>query len=175
MANQQESDANQTGDQLKLKMSNSAKKQLFTCLTQITSILKCNRSPPADEKQRTCEKIKECIQSLVDLSPLEVIPPARGSNWFDPLIFELPKSERTRIVSHLIDIKDAALSDRLITDETKSSLIAENKRAIVQLVDLECEVQDDAIAGARSAAEEENTEEPHSKRQRGKFQFQMRI
>ena len=170
MANQEESNVTRSGEQLKLKMANSARDKLIAGLTQLSTILQCNRSPPADEKQRTCEKIKECIQSLVDLSPLAVISSARDSNWLDQLIFELPKAERTRIVSHLIDFKDAVLSD-LITDEIKRSLIAENKRAIDQLLDLPCEVQEDAITGAGSA--EEDTGERPSKKRRGRFYFKL--
>ena len=168
MANQQESNVNRGGEQLKLIYS--VRDQLITGLVQLSTILQCNRPLPADEKQRTREKTKESVLLLMDLSPLEMPPPAGDSRWVNQLTFELPGAERTRIVTHLMDIMDAVLSDRPISEETKSSLITENKRIIDQLLSLPCKVQDDGIADAKSN-EENETGEPPSKKQRGMVNF----
>lgn len=167
MANQQELEDNQIGDKPKLNLVYSNRDRLVANLTQLSAILQCNQSFSADEKQQTHQKFKESILLLMDLSS-EVTPSADDSNWLDQLTYELPRAERSRISIHLIEI-NAALSDRLITDETKRSLVNENKRIIVQMLDLPCKVQGDMIGGAGSAEEEnKNIGEPLSKKQKGR-------
>ena len=152
MLNQQEPEDDRNVDQLKLNLIYSARDQLLTNLIQLSAILQCNKSLPPDETQRTREKIKESVLLLMELS-FEVTLSADDSSWFDQLTFELPRAKRSRIVTHLIDIKDAALSDGLITGETKRSLLTENRRLIDELLDLPCKVQGNMIGGAGSVEE----------------------
>ena len=172
MANHQE-EHDQAGDQLKLIFS--VRDQLSTSLTQLSAILQCNRSLPAEEKQRTLEKIKESALLLMELSPFEATSSA-DSSWFDQLTFELPRADRPRIFGHLMDIKDALLSDDSITAKTKRNLVAENRQIVDRLLELPCKAQGDVIGGdesdesfgsgglAGSAEENDSTGEPPSKK-----------
>lgn len=90
----------------------------------------------------------------------------------DRLTVELPRAERSRIITHLMNVRDVALSDRPIIGATKRSLESENKRIINQLLDLPCKVQRDMVGGSSSTEEiideNENTGEKPLKRQRGR-------
>lgn len=164
MANQQ--DADPIGEQLKLKLVYLARDQLFTGLNQLSAVLQCNRPLSADDEQIIHKQMEKCILLLVSLSSKSTQCPD-GSSLFDKLTFELTGAERSKIVTYLMNIKEVLLCDKLIADETKRGLIAENKRIIDQLLDLPCEVQDE-IAGAAGSVEEEDTGEPPSKKRKGK-------
>lgn len=159
-------------NQLKLNLNHSTRKQLFTVLNDLSAILQYNQPIPADAKQRTSKKIDDLILVLVNLSPSGPSRSSDNSNMFeeriaDQLTADLSRAERSRIVSHLIDLKDAILSSDLFTVETKRCLIDENKQMVVRLLDLPVRIQSDGDLPSDEDTDESN-DEPVSKRQRGR-------
>ena len=176
MANQPED--SQSTRQLNLFLNYSIRDQLIGCLMQLNTILEGNRPVPEVAKQRTHEKIEKLILSLVRLpfeSPSLEPPPseppsAADSDVFeeaiaDQLTLELPETDQSRLMGLLMENRNAVQIYDKVTDAAKRSLIAKNKRIIVQLVDVPYEELSDLICGAKSANEDAG--EPSSKRQRG--------
>ena len=177
MANSPESEGDWSGDQL--KMSYSIRDRLITDLNQMSTILQCNEPIPGDAKQRTCKKIEQSILLLVSLSPFEATQLNEESDEFEEriseqLIAELSREDRSKILNHLIGIKDALLFGHKISRAAKDSLVTENRRIIIeQLLGLPCKVESNMISGAGSAVvksedKNENSGEPSAKKQRGR-------
>ena len=153
-----------------LNLNRSTRNQLIISLIGLSDTLQCNK-PTA--KQVTCNEIEDSILLLVNLSPFE--PTANSADDSDGLdqALKLLRTERSRMMDHLIDIKDALRSGQKVTDEAKRSLVTENERMVVQLMKLSREEPSDLVCGdkpAEDASEDtnENTGEPSSKRQRGR-------
>ena len=156
MANQQAPENNRSVSQLKLFLNYSTRDHLIGNLNDLSTILKCNEPIPEDAKRRTCKKIEESVGLLVKLSPFEPTPPADDSSLFEErisarLTLELSVTEQLRMVAHLVDNRIAVLTYDKVTDEAKRSLITENKRMIVQLMELPREEPSDLVSGARLA------------------------
>lgn len=144
-----------------LNLNYSTRNQLITSLNELSAILQCNKRIPDDAKQRTRKKIDDTMRLLVDLSPFEQIRMTDEPGLFEELVSDeltvkLSRADRSRVMNHLIDIKDAVLADELITGETRRSLVTENRRIIDQLLDLR-------------SGDEQNHCEPSTKRQRGRW------
>lgn len=132
-----------TADQpdLMLNMNCSTRDQLITSLNQLSVILQSNKPITESAKERIRNRIDKAMQILVDLSPFE---PVRSLNLSDPsdemvfgeMIVELAKSERSKIINHLISVRDEMMFNGLTVYETKTSLFTENKRSINQLLEL---------------------------------------
>ena len=167
--NQQEPQANRSAGQLSLSLNRSTRNQLATSLIGLSDILQFNK-PIA--KQVTCKEIEDSILRLVNLSPFEPTQSADDSGGLDQAL-KLLRSERSNVINHLVDIKDAVLFGQKVIDEAKRNLITENERMVVRLMKLSREEPSDLACGAKSAEDaneetNENTGEPSSKRQRGR-------
>ena len=112
-----------------LKLNYSTREKLIISLIQLSTILEISKPIPEDAKKRTCKIIDESIRLLVELSPFE-------STSSRQLVFELSRPESSKIMNHLVIIRDAVQIGRLITGPKRSGLVAENKRIINQLMDL---------------------------------------
>ena len=157
-----------------LKMNFSTRNRLITNLNQLFVILQRKQPISEDAKQRTRKKIDYAIRLLVDLSPFEPTQTADDSCAYedllsDQLIIELSREDRKRILNYLIEIKEVAELDEKIADETRRSLIAENRR-ISQLLEIPDFQDGMATYGVRSA-EDTNDDEPSSKKRMSKRTF----
>ena len=159
--------------ELVLNMTHSTRGQLITNLYQLSTILQCNTAIPDDAKQRTCQKIDQSVLSLMALSPFE---PTASTNGDDPtILFEekifgqltakLSRAERSKAINHLVDLRDALLFDRLVTNETKHDLVAENKRIIDILLDLP---DRDQVIKSDEEKTNENNDKPLTNKQNGR-------
>ena len=177
MTNQQED--KQNVDQLKLvlnlNLNYSTRNRLINSLNELSIILQCDEPIPEDAKQRTCRKIDDSMRLLVYLLPFGSSQSIDDTGVFEErisgqLTVKLPRAERSRIVSHLIDIKDAVLYDDKISRAAKESLVTENRRIIDQLLSLPCKVESNAIAKRELAEkiEDENSDEPQLKKQKSR-------
>ena len=127
-----------------LNLSYSKRHPLINSLSELTSILQCNTTIPDDAKQRTCQKIDQSMRLLVELSPFQPTASTDGDDLdalfeekiFGQLTAKLSRAERSKAMNHLVDLRDAVLFDRLVSDKTKHNLMAENKRIINFLLDL---------------------------------------
>ena len=68
-------------------------------------------------------------------------------------------------MNHLVDLRDAVLFDRLVTDETKHDLVAENNRIINLLLKL----PDREKLSKSSEEKNKNDDEPPTKKQIGRW------
>lgn len=165
MANQQESEDERNGDQLKLALSYSSRDQLFTCLNQLSAILQCNQSLSDDSKQSIRKQIKKSILLLVDLSPFEQTSFAEDSTVFEQLTFELSGEEQTTVMNLLMNNQNAVLFDDQMSDEIKRSLVTENSQVVLQMLELPSRVHSNCGGDLRL---DEDNGEPPSKKQRGR-------
>ena len=175
MVNQQKSGDQPNAKQLELalNLNHSARDELIISLNQLSTILQSNKPIPADAKQRARKKIYDSIRLLVDLSPFELAQSTDESNEFeetiaDQLAFKMTRADRSTIMNHLTDLKDAVQFGRLIC-ETKRNLITENKRIIHQLIDLPAREQSDQTCAGSAEDSGDNSVEPPSKQQMGKL------
>ena len=158
---------------LVLKLNYSKRDQLFTSLNELSAILQYNQSLSDVTKQRTHEKIKESVLLLMDLPSFEATQAtgdqaAGDSNEIDQLTFELSGEEQTRMISHLVGNQNAVTFYDKMDNETKRNLVTENKRIVVQLLDLPGKAQGDFGADLPSDKDtDKNNGEPPSK-QRGR-------
>ena len=173
MANRPEGDQNGEQPKLVLKLNYSKRDQLFTSLNELSAILQYNQSLSDVTKQRTHEKIKESVLLLMDLPSFEATQAtgdqaAGDSNEIDQLTFELSGEEQTRMISHLVGNQNAVTFYDKMDNETKRNLVTENKRIVVQLLDLPGKAQGDFGADLPSDKDtDKNNGEPPSK-QRGR-------
>ena len=180
MANQstsitEQSEDSRSAQQMNLCLNYRTRNGLINCLVELSTILESNRPIPEDAKDRTCKKIKESIGLLAELLPFESTPSVDDSATFEEqiavqLTLELPSEEQVGLIKHLLENRNAVLFYDKTTNQTRSSLIAENKRMIVQLMRVPSEEPSERIDGvgsAEGANGDENTGEPISKRQRG--------
>lgn len=174
MANQPEGDQNGEQPKLVLKLNYSKRDQLFTSLNELSAILQYNQSLSDVTKQRTHEKIKESVLLLMDLPSFEATQAtgdqaAGDSNEIDQLAFELSGEEQTRMISHLVDNRNAVTFYDKMDNETKRNLVTENKRIVVQLLDLPGKAQSDLGADLPPDEDtDENNSEPPSKKQKSR-------
>ena len=149
-SNQQKSEESedQRNADLLLSLNCSTRDQLITSLNQLSVVLQSNKQVPENEKQKICKKIDAAMQLLIDLSPFG---PPQSVNHFGPfeemvfgkLLVELSRTERSKIINHLIAVRDTVLFDDLIAHDVKPSLFTTNKRIINQLLDLPVKDQTD--------------------------------
>lgn len=147
MANQQES--NRGTEQPFLGLNSATRLELITSLIRLTDILQ--DSEPI-KKESTRKIIENTILLLFNLTPFKPTRPA----------LKLPRTDRSSLINHLVDMKDTVLSDSKAIVDVKRRLITENERVVIQLMKLSNPEASDLASGARS----ENGE-PASKRQRG--------
>ena len=148
-----------------LFLSCSTRTQLTTSLVSLSDILQSSQPIPEDAKSRTCKEIDDSILLLVNLPPFMRTQPADSSGQ----ALKLPRSERSNLINHLVDVKDAVQYDQKATDEAKSSLIAENERIVFELVKLSHEEPKvDDTGSAEVTNREETTGEPASEIQLGR-------
>lgn len=141
MANHQKSLNKRKIDQMVLNLSHSSRHELISSLTNLSALLQSNKVIPEKVKARISEKIDDSMCLLVELSPFEPIRSTKDSEPFEEMVFnqlivELTRAERSAIVDHLIDIRDAVQVGGLFSDEIKRDLVAESKRIINQLLEL---------------------------------------
>lgn len=152
MANQLEN--NDSAEQPNLFLNCSTRIQLISSLVHLSDTL---QSSKPIEKERTCKEINDSILLLVNLTSFNPTQPSASDG------LKLSRTERSNLINHLVDFRDAVLSDQKATD--KASVISENKKLVNQLMKLPRQETNDLAGGARSV--DENTDEPRSKRQRG--------
>lgn len=172
VANRLEANSNvQRSNFLELKCS--IRTQLANNLMRLSDILQ-EEKPLAKKSLKDGRKMtRDSILLLVDLSPFK--PSAKSSAQ----MLKLQATERIDLISHLINIKDAVLSNQEDDEEDESSeeeddestedadeiesLIIETEKIILKLMKLRQESNDLAGGSARSAVE------PASKRQRSRW------
>ena len=167
MENPQENQQNAGKLELVFNLSHSARNQLIISLSDLSIILQSSKPITENAKQRIRKMIGESVHLLMDLSPFK--PSLSTSGLFERmlsgrLMLELSAEKRLRVTSHLIAAGDAVQFDGLVTDETKRNLAAENRRIIVQLLDLLCREQS-------GRADDENNNESLSIEQMGRLPF----
>ena len=168
MAEQNESVNKQNANELKLtlNLNHSIRDQLIRSLNQLAALLQYKKPIPEDAKQRICKKIDDSMRLLVDLSPVDSTPSTEALGVFEEMVFnqlivQLTRAERSGIINHLVDIRDAVQFDNLVKDEVKGALVIENRRIINQLLDLPCREQNE------KSDENVSNDEPSSKKQQG--------
>lgn len=156
MDNQQESQGQRNAEQSEriLDLSYGKRDQMIIHFNQLSVILQCEKPIQTIAKQTISARIDESINSLVHLLPVKPAQFTNDSLVVDnivsgKLIVGLSRAERSRMVNHLIAIKDALLFGDSITDKTRRSLLTENRRILHQLLDLTC-IEESGVIG-RSA------------------------
>ena len=145
----------------------STRTQLITSLISLSDILQSNQPIPEDARSRTCKEIEDSILLLINLPPFMPTQPSAETSGGQTL--KLLRAERSNLMNHLVDIKDAVQYHQKATDELKRSLIVENERMVTQLMKLPREEPKIGDAGSAEVANgDENTGEPASNRQRGR-------
>ena len=157
-----------------MNITYSIRSHLITSLNDLSTIRQYRTAIPEDAKQRICQKIDQSILSLVDLSPFEstASTDSDDSAMFEATILgqltaKLSRAQRSKTVTHLIDLRDALLFDHLVTDETKHDLVKESKRIINLLLDLSDKEQNG------KSNKEKNDDGPPAKKQKGKATFEL--
>lgn len=168
---QQQSTDKRNADQLVepvLNLSHSTRGQLITCLDMLSAVLQCNKPIPDDAKQRICQKIDESIRLLIELSPFKSVPSGEPSNVFEEMIsgqltVALSVAERMSAVGHLISARGAVQFGVLTAnDQTKRCLLAENRKIVVQLMDLQYQEKGPEPDEEKNKKNGESTESPES-------------
>ena len=141
MANQQI--VNQKKPNESLKLSNSTRNRLAASLDRLNTVLKSGKPISDAAKQSLGRSIDQLIQALVELPPVD--SPANIINdsvvvdriMAGRITFTMPKAERSAMIIHLVNVKDAVIFNDSVT---LNSLIAENKKIFDGFLELPYEI-----------------------------------
>ena len=167
--NPQETTQNAGQPELVLDMSHFQRDQLITSLIKFDTVLQLNKPTLTVQNKRTMSRqIVESISFLLELTPIALAQSTNRSVVLEGilnghLIIGLAREERSRVVNHLIALKDAVMSDQLASAELKIRLAIENRKIINQLLNLPCREGSGLFCEPRPAQNSSN--KPSAKKQ----------